>query len=635
MAYDSLAFHGVRTDTASQSYYLFTDCDVGFARAQRRVLVAIFSDSQDGVFDCWVGDGYATALDPVVAPTGAWLFIRTVAAGALIDIDCTFNDTPNNCAIAWWTLDSDGNTTSLEGSAYGTGTGPRTSSRTLPANGRLMVSYGVVDAAITSLTYDGVDSLTTHVNQTLEGSRRIYAGTVVVSESGASRTWSVGHSGSVFSSLSVLSLPVELTNMRLAAETIGVAEAHDPTTTYGVVLTDATSLMEAYALNRDEAVVAESVAFDPTLLAGFPRTAADTLFLSAGQQILKADWGVRVSETASVTSPVIYVYRPGALAAETIALAQTEVASGVYGVTASDVTSLADRVAVGLPAILTEGVGTADALSLVRGLIALEAIGVSPVSTPSFIYGLSLADQVSLTDALRRFTQGTLAETVGVAEATLEPTRFTRAIAETVGVEAVLTPKLVMRVTAAETVGLDPVVALKMVFSPTLVDGVDLSAAYVAPNDTFVAWAVNTRTGATTEYTNFDGFNSFAQIGRKYLAASSGGLYELNGDDDAGTSIVAKLKSGLIKFAGQRFAGFKAVYLGMRAGTGDIYFRLITGDGVTRTYQVTVDSARTTKVSVGKGVRATYFAFELETVDGQDFDLDTVEFLPIAANRRV
>jgi hypothetical protein len=37
---------------------------------------------------------------------------------------------------------------------------------------------------------------------------------------------------------------------------------------------------------------------------------------------------------------------------------------------------------------------------------------------------------------------------------------------------------------------------------------------------------------------------------------------------------------------------------------------------------------------MGKGLRSRYFAFELVST-GQDFDLDTLEFIPLVADRRV
>ena len=321
------------------------------------------------------------------------------------------------------------------------------------------------------------------------------------------------------------------------------------------------------------------------------------------------------------------------MAAEIIGIAQSEDIKATYGVSVADATALADQIVLALPVTLTDGIGAADVLALARGLTALEQIGVAPVTDPKIIYGLSLADQVSLSDALLRFLDGTLAETVGITEATLEPTRFTRLVLDTVGVQGDLTPQLVLRVTGEATVTLDAAEALKMAFSGELTDVIDLSAAYIQPNSSFTTWAVNTRTRAVTEYTNYD-FNSYAQMGHKYLGATSAGIYELNGDDDAGTAIPWALKSGLLKFAGSRFTGFQAIYLGMRA-SGDVYLRLVTGDGVSRTYRVTVDDMRTTRINVGKGVRASYFSFELEGVDGQDFDLDMIEFVPMAAQRRV
>ena len=77
-----------------------------------------------------------------------------------------------------------------------------------------------------------------------------------------------------------------------------------------------------------------------------------------------------------------------------------------------------------------------------------------------------------------------------------------------------------------------------------------------------------------------------------------------------------------------------AAYLGMR-GEGEAILRLLTGDGRRYDYLVKTQNMRTTKVNMGKGLRARYFAFELEIIDGHDFDLDAIEFVPIVTQRRV
>ena len=173
---------------------------------------------------------------------------------------------------------------------------------------------------------------------------------------------------------------------------------------------------------------------------------------------------------------------------------------------------------------------------------------------------------------------------------------------------------------------------LKLLLNPTLTESMDISLAYVAPGDSVTTWAVNMRNGATTEYTNYN-FNSFASAGRNYLAASSSGLYELLGDDDAGSDIIAKVKTGFGQFAGSRLSHMKAAYIGMR-GAGDFVFRIETTAGDTYNYAVTVASMKTQKIHLGKGIRARYFAFELEST-GQDFDLENIKLVPLIALRRL
>jgi hypothetical protein len=96
---------------------------------------------------------------------------------------------------------------------------------------------------------------------------------------------------------------------------------------------------------------------------------------------------------------------------------------------------------------------------------------------------------------------------------------------------------------------------------------------------------------------------------------------------------VAQIKSGFAQWAGTKLTGFKGAYLGVRGG-GDYVLKLETGDGNTYIYAVSAKDMATTKITLGKGLRARYFAFELIST-GQDFDLDTIEFVPLIAERRV
>lgn len=317
---------------------------------------------------------------------------------------------------------------------------------------------------------------------------------------------------------------------------------------------------------------------------------------------------------------------------ERIGIAELGLAATKYGLSATDVIRTAAALTVGRLVNLTGGIGMHDVSSAVIGAFVLERLGLRDVLLPAARYGQTSQDRVRISDALRRFIGGSFADTLGMHDSNAPKFLIGRALTDNVDVHDAVTPKLLVRITLADSIRLTPVTALMMLFKPTLLDAIEVSAAHVSPNGTITTWVVNTRTGAVTEYGNYE-FNSFAQRGHKYLGASSTGLYELNGDDDQGADIIARIKSGWAQFAGSRYSMFKAAYLGVH-GSGDVFFKVEAGTGETYTYQVVVQDMQTTKVRMGKGLRARYFSFELVTT-GQDFDLDTIEFVPIVAQRRV
>lgn len=345
-----------------------------------------------------------------------------------------------------------------------------------------------------------------------------------------------------------------------------------------------------------------------------------------------------------------YQFRAGGLISETVGTALTQLqAVGVRLAEGVETTITLDpkmtfnqslTTALATAANVKAGVGVSIAdvaqmaftLQTAQVVKVLEDLGLTPAFALKTTYNLVETQTIGLNDALRAYFSGVVSDTVGTSSTPLASYHARSVISETIGASETLAPTLILRAVLAEGVDITPSEALKMTYNSTLADGVDLTAAYLSPGDSFTTWAINTKVGAVTEYSNYE-FNSFAQLERKYLGATSSGLYELNGLDDDGTNIVAHLKSGFLQFAGSHFTTFKAAYLGVR-GAGDFVFRILTGDGKTYNYAVTAKSMETTKIHLGKGLRARYFAFELIST-GQDFDLDSIEFVPLATKRRV
>jgi hypothetical protein len=153
----------------------------------------------------------------------------------------------------------------------------------------------------------------------------------------------------------------------------------------------------------------------------------------------------------------------------------------------------------------------------------------------------------------------------------------------------------------------------------------------------FRAWALNLRTRALTEYTNFS-FNSFASYAGKVYAAGPTGVFEVGAQDtDAGTAIDASARTGKHHFGTTLGKRVPRIYLGHHAA-GDLEFRTMTGEGGTRAYLLpwnNVTDLQQRRVPVGRGPKSVYWQFEVANRGGVDFDLDNIQAYPENSKRRV
>lgn len=392
--------------------------------------------------------------------------------------------------------------------------------------------------------------------------------------------------------------------------------------TFGII-SDDYSALRPYMV--ETATTADAVLSKKNVYA----SALDTQSL---RDAIQALWSITMAQTVASTDAATYAFHPGALINEVVALADAQPRKWNFPKTISESTRLAEALVVAFPVLLVDTPTLASAASAVRAVLVLEQLRMLDPATTVGDFYVQLVETLVANDALRRFLGGGLTDSVGVSGVTTYAPILGKVLTDSVTVTDTLANKLILRVTAPDGVNLDDDAPPHWVFKPVLTDGVEIAIGFLQPSGAFTTWAVNTRTGAVTEYQNFE-FNSFAQVGHKYIGTSDSGLYELNGDDDDGTDIIAQIRSGYAQFGGSKYSSFKAAYIGMR-GNGDIILKLDTGDGKTYTYQTVVQDMQSTKVRLGKGLRARYFAFELIST-GPDFDLDTIEFIPLVAQRRV
>lgn len=147
-------------------------------------------------------------------------------------------------------------------------------------------------------------------------------------------------------------------------------------------------------------------------------------------------------------------------------------------------------------------------------------------------------------------------------------------------------------------------------------------------------WVFNVDSGGTTQYDGY-GFNSFAKRSADYLGAAADGIYTLAGDDDEGVDIDASIDLAISRFSTPQTKYFPAVYLGVTS-TGKLLLKANV-DGTDWIFEANNASATISnqRIDLSRGLRGSHWHFTILNQDGLDFDLESVEFLPLVSSRRV
>lgn len=341
-----------------------------------------------------------------------------------------------------------------------------------------------------------------------------------------------------------------------------------------------------------------------------------------------------LTETVEFSDETDDVIRLGAAWEDIVTFGDTPDPQTTYGVMLSDLYKLGEALAAGMPVSLSDQVVFDEALNVAVGAALLEQVIFTDQMEGNATFYLALVDTIRFSASLSNFLYGDLSDIVQFGETLLPVLRPNAELQDGVVFSEQLQPAVIFRLDMQDGVDFGDTLDLKAIYDAVLEETVEFGVGYVAPNGNFTTWAVNVSNNGVTEYTNYQ-FNSFAKMGLKYLGANSDGIYELDGARDDGEDIIATLKGGLLQFNDAQLCGFKAIYLGLR-GQGDFFFKLETGDGREYVYAVKPSNASmvTTKINVGKGLRARYFSYELVST-GPEFALESVEFIPMAAKRRV
>jgi hypothetical protein len=137
---------------------------------------------------------------------------------------------------------------------------------------------------------------------------------------------------------------------------------------------------------------------------------------------------------------------------------------------------------------------------------------------------------------------------------------------------------------------------------------------------------MNARTGAVSLYDTF-AFNSFAIAHGRQLSAGAAGIYSLGGEQDAGADIDMALVTGASDGGNLMVKRVREVFFGYRTN-GRIELRVRADDGEWYAYpmdETRVDGLYRNRVKVGRGLKGSYFQFQVRNTGGCDVSIDAIE----------
>lgn len=152
-------------------------------------------------------------------------------------------------------------------------------------------------------------------------------------------------------------------------------------------------------------------------------------------------------------------------------------------------------------------------------------------------------------------------------------------------------------------------------------------------NTRALQYATNLVTGAVTRYEGF-GFSAFARTtGGATYGVRQDGLYRIEGSDDNGEVIQAAIDFAATSFGSNERKGLQVLYFGA-ATDGQLYGRLVEDNGTERTYRV-VQYQDTAKLVPAQRPTSRFWRLRLEVTDATRFELDSVDWFVVSANRRI
>lgn len=305
-----------------------------------------------------------------------------------------------------------------------------------------------------------------------------------------------------------------------------------------------------------------------------------------------------------------------------------------------DIITTTDRTQVRSFAAVNEHAAAAAALAVVEAVELVEQALAQGLTETYYTALVALAEVAIGADTASPAAAKFLADAGGATDALAAALKLLAQIAEVAEVSASIQDHLTLTVLQSDAAeSADETQVVGTYFQTLLETGLVYADLKLADMD-FTGWVMNTEgQQPVSSYDNY-GFNSFAEIDGEYYGAAETGLYKLTGDTDDGQDIAARIKSLMLDFGTSRMKRVRSAYLGYTA-SGKLLLKVkaVSGGQLVEHWfearNVTADAPREQRVNLAMGIKSRYWQYELENVDGADFEIAELEMHPLILQRRV
>lgn len=308
--------------------------------------------------------------------------------------------------------------------------------------------------------------------------------------------------------------------------------------------------------------------------------------------------------------------------------------------------------------IIHESLNLVDKLATIFKMIVQNQLGVTGVVKPTAIAVQTVIENLTLLGGIHSslVARNIVIEALAMSDALLflakehisEQLAFESAYKQALTARQKFVEQLALTGTALGTGRISVIVQESLALTGTITsllqafetirEGISFYATLNLGGDVFQAWVCNTESEAFTEYANFP-FNSFMQFGGKYYGMAPDGVYLLEGADDDGTAINARIRLGLNDLGSRKEKRAPALYLLLRQD-GPMLIKAISTepDGTLREdwYQLSArgtGGVREARLKIGRGLKSVMWDWVIENVNGADFDLEGMQVFPMILDR--